>query len=110
VVAYNMPREIPRTIRTLSPQIQRGIRPEQYEIIVVDNGSTRPFDRELCMQWGADPIFQAVASPNPSPCAAVNKGLQLARGELIGVLVDGARMVSPGLLWAALTARSLHPR
>src|SRR5438105_12991122 len=100
-----MPREIPRTIRTLSPQTQRGIRPEQYEIIVVDNGSTRPFDRELCMQWGADPIFQAVASPNPSPCAAVNKGLQVARGERSWVLVDGARLVSTVPWWDALPRR-----
>lgn len=110
VVAYNMPREIPRTVCTLSPTMQKGIRPEEYEIILVDNGSTRMFDRELCMQWGANLVFHAVADAGASPCAAVNAGLRLARGDLVGVMVDGARMASPGLLWGALTAQHLHPR
>ena len=41
VVAYNMTREFPRTIRSLSPEIQRGVDAEAFEIIVVDDGSLR---------------------------------------------------------------------
>ena len=46
----------------------------------------------------------------PSPSLAINTGIAAARGALIGVMVDGARMVSPGLLKHALLAARLHPR
>src|SRR5262249_61582669 len=39
VVGYRMERELPRTLRSLSPSMQRGIKPDQYEIILIDNGS-----------------------------------------------------------------------
>ena len=42
--------------------------------------------------------------------AAVNQGLALAAGELIGVWIDGARLASPGLLEGALNAAKLHSR
>jgi len=54
VCCYNMARELPRTIRSLSPAMQRGMQASDYEIIVVDNGSTQPFDENACRQWGAN--------------------------------------------------------
>jgi hypothetical protein len=39
-----MARELPRTIRSLSPIMQRGIDPADVEVILIDNGSTEPFD------------------------------------------------------------------
>jgi hypothetical protein len=41
VIGYNMARELPRTIRSLSPAMQRDIKPGDYEIILIDNGSTQ---------------------------------------------------------------------
>lgn len=110
VVAYNMARELPRTIRSLSPAMQRGIGAEDYEIIVVDNGSTSPFDEAACRQWVPGLRVLHVAAPSPSPVAAINEGLALASGELIGVWIDGARLASPGVLATALSAARLHPR
>lgn len=110
VVSYNMRRELPRTIRTLSPMMQEEMRPEDYEIIVVDNGSVQP------SKWGdfrgidANLRFLNVEHPNAAPARAVNIGLAAARGRFIGVMVDGARMASPGLLAGALRAARLHPR
>jgi len=45
-----------------------------------------------------------------SPVNAINKGLELARAEFIGVMVDGARMLSPNLLNQACNASRLHKR
>ncbi len=42
VVAYNMDRELPRTLFTLSTRCQRDVDASAYEVIVVDNGSCRP--------------------------------------------------------------------
>ena len=108
VVGYNMARELPRTLRTLSPAMQRGVDASDYEVILVDNGSSRPFDEEECRRWLPDLIIERMANPTPSPTAAANRGISLARGDLIGVLIDGARMASPGLLSMALTAARLH--
>jgi glycosyltransferase involved in cell wall biosynthesis len=41
VISYNMARELPRTVRTLSPALQQDIGEDDYEIIVIDNGSTQ---------------------------------------------------------------------
>jgi hypothetical protein len=45
VVVHNMAREAPRTLFSLSATYQRNIGPEEYEVIVIDNGSTPPLDR-----------------------------------------------------------------
>jgi hypothetical protein len=110
VVAYNMAREIPRTIRTLSPLMQRGVQANDYEIILVDNCSSIPLNYELFSGWGANIRFHRMSAAGVSPASAVNTGIDLARGELVGVMIDGARMASPGLLASAVTAQRLHKR
>src|SRR3954452_7065803 len=42
VVSYNMRREIPRTLESLSVPYQKNIEPSEYEIVLVDNGSKQP--------------------------------------------------------------------
>jgi glycosyltransferase involved in cell wall biosynthesis len=110
IVAYNMARELPRTIRSLSPAMQNAVRAQDYEIIVVDNGSTRPFDEDACREWFPNLRVHHVARPTPSPVTAINEGLRMAAGKLIGVWIDGARLASPGLLDGALNAARLHER
>lgn len=110
IISYNMKRELPRTIRSLSTAMQRDIGSETYEIIIVDNGSTEPFDHDRCRQLGDNISIHRVANATPSPVLAINQGLALARGELIGVFIDGARMASPRLLATALDAARLHRR
>jgi hypothetical protein len=46
----------------------------------------------------------------PSPARAANHGLRLAAGDLAGLVVDGARLASPGLLAEARRAACLAPR
>ena len=47
VVVYNIPREAERALYSLSAAYQQHIAPDAYEVIVVDNGSTPPFDRAI---------------------------------------------------------------
>ena len=110
VVAYDIERELPRTLRSLSVGYQRGVDASDYEVIVVDNGSPAPVDPSVFD--GLDGEFRLVriddASPSPAP--AVNRGLREARGDIVGVMVDGARLVTPGLVHFALVGSRVHPK
>jgi GT2 family glycosyltransferase len=110
VAARDMPRELPRTILSLSPAMQEGIARDDYVVIVVDNGASRPFDVDRCRATGVDLRVEMLPPEGPSPCRAINHGLSAARGDLVGVMIDGARLVSPGLVAAALGASRLHDR
>jgi glycosyltransferase involved in cell wall biosynthesis len=110
IVSHRMGRELPRTLRSLAPPCQAGIDPEEIEIIVVDNGSEHPPGPEMAEDLGADIRFLCQPEPTVSPVPAVNTGLSAARGVLIGVWIDGARLASPGLIAACLKASRLHPR
>lgn len=105
-----MVRELPRTIRSLSLPMQKGVERSDYEIIVVDNGSSVPFDEQQCRQWGADLRVLRFPPGVSSPVHALNVGITEARGNLIGVMIDGARMASPGIIALALKANTLVPR
>jgi len=41
-----MARELARTIKSFSPSMQQGVDAEDYELIVVDNGSARFMRRQ----------------------------------------------------------------
>lgn len=111
VVVHDMERELPRTLATLDPSNQTGIAGDRYEVIVVDNGSQRPVDGELLRRFGGQIRVERIEPAPPSPARAANRGVALAEGELVGLVVDGARMASPGLLAGALRAERLaeHP-
>ena len=107
VIAYNMARELPRTLQTLSANYQRGIDPHDYEVLILDNGSTPAVDQhsfDHLQAWPDQFRLFRLENASPSPVNAINYGLQQAKGSYIGVMIDGARMCSPGLLGQALQA------
>ncbi len=108
VVAYDMQREAVRTVRSLRPPYQRCVAAEAYDVIVVDNGSPVPL--RLDGDLADDPGVRLITMRPPvsaSPAAALNFGVSQSAGRLIGMIVDGARMASPGLVRLALTAARL---
>lgn len=105
-----MARELPRTLRSLNPRAQLGIDADDYEVIVVDNGSSPPVDPALVEGFGARFRYERIDNAAPSPVAAANHGLGLAHADLVGLIIDGARLASPGLLARACQARSLAER
>jgi len=109
VIGFDMDRELPRTITSLLPPYQRDIASEDIEIIVADNGSHSPIRRE---DFPSDANIKVIRVDDGgvSPCRAVNRAASLARGQLIAVVVDGARMASPGLLTTAIQASRIDAR
>jgi hypothetical protein len=108
VVVSNMAREAPRTLHSLSASYQRHIHPDDYEVIVVDNGSDPPVDSQLIASLAGNFRLIRIDSASPSPAQAVNRGLAEARGDVIGVMIDGARIITPGLVHFARHGARLH--
>lgn len=108
VVVYDMAREAPRTLRSLSPAYQTGLTADDYEVIVVDNGSPTPLGGTCVRDFGPNFRYHYVQDAAKSPAAAVNQGVAMSRGQIVGICIDGARIASPGLLATALDAFRLH--
>ncbi len=104
VVAYDIARELPRTLYTLSALYQRDIVEKDFEVIVVDNGSPQAVDPTIWQDWRGQFRLLRVSRPSPSPANAANQGIAAARADHVGVMIDGARMCSPGLLSQAWRA------
>jgi len=101
---YDMAREAPRTLFTLSPAYQLRIRAEDYEVVAIDNGSPEPLRPRDVSAFG--PNFRLVVEPPgcPSPVRALNRAARTATAPWLVCIIDGARMVSPGLLGTAVAA------
>ena len=97
IIFYNMPREAPRTLFTLTPSYQK-IDETLYEVLVMDNGSSPQLDEEMVCSMSNNFRFYHISKNHPSPASALNEGARLARGKLLGFMIDGARMLSPGIL------------
>jgi hypothetical protein len=110
VVVYDMARELPRTLRSLSAAYQRDMSADDYEVIVVDNGSPQALDAAMLSGFPGRLRAVRLDGATPSPVGAANHGLELAEGELVGLLIDGARLASPGLLATARLATRLAER
>ena len=110
VICFNMGRELPRTLFSLSTPYQQHILREEYEVILVDNGSDKPPDIDEYLRLDVNLSIIAMTGAGSSPVQAINRGIEAATGAYIGVFIDGARMASPGLLAGALAALKAIPR
>jgi hypothetical protein len=108
VVAYNNPRELRRTLYSLCADHQRRLDPDDWEVVVVDNGSTIPIEPEWVAGFAGNFRLLRIDNASPSPAEAINCGLVEARGDVIGVMIDGSRIATPGLLHFALHGTRLH--
>ena len=98
VVCHNMRREAPRTLFSLSRAYQRGISDLDYEVLVVDNGSTEPLDKARVEAFGPEFRYFFYKTNAVSPVLAINEMVVQARGRMLAVCIDGARILSPGIL------------
>lgn len=108
VVIYDMAREATRTLQSLSKDYQLGIGEDDYEVIIVDNGSPTPFGAAKVRPHGKSFRYYYIENASPSPAGAVNFGVERCRGKILNVMIDGARVVTPGLLHYTLLAFKAH--
>lgn len=108
VIFHNMQREAVRTLYSLSPAHQQQVTGDDYEIIAIDNGSVHPLDPEEVAAIAPNIRYHFHETNSVSPVGAVNLGADMAQGDAIAVIVDGARMATPGLVRQSLAALQLN--
>lgn len=106
---YNMKREAARTLTSLSRDYQQGIGDLEYEVLCVDNGSDPPLEEAWIHGFG--PEFKLIRPEHvhPSPCGVINELARQARGEYVAIMIDGAHVLTPGVLREAFAAIDADP-
>ena len=109
VVSYEMARELPRTLYSLSTHYQRDIGAADYDVVVADNGSREPPLEADLGQYGANFRLFKVEAPTASPGPALNAGVASASSPFIAIMLDGAYILSPRVLATSLDALAAYP-
>jgi cephalosporin hydroxylase len=111
VVTYNMRREAARTLHSLSRSYQRGVDDLDYEVIVVENGSgpAQRLGEDFVRTFG--PEFRYIdlgQDAAPSPARAVNRGIAATDARDLALMIDGAHVLTPGVLRFAMLGLSTY--
>ena len=95
IAAYNIPKQLERTLFTCSAQYQSAD-PSQIEVIIVDNGSTPAVPNSL---RASHPEISKILrfEGDPSPVKGLNAAIAQAEFSNIALMIDGAHMLSPGV-------------
>ena len=98
VIAHNMAAQLSNTLHSLFTDYQRGINQEDYEVLILENNSAYCLPQNIIEKLPANFSYTLRDEKSPSPVAAVNEGLRRAKGEWLGLMIDGAHLLTPGVL------------
>ena len=104
VVFHNMRREAPRTLYSMSSHYQRGAAIREWEVIAIDHGSDDPLDEQEVRALGPRFSYLKHDANGLSPLAAINSAVGKARGRYVAIAIDGARIITPGVIDYSLRA------
>lgn len=110
VIVYDMPAQAEKTLFSLIADYQQGACADDYEVIVVENASDNPLTAEFTDTLPRNFRYYYRRNGEPSPAAAINFGAEQACGEHICVMIDGARMLTPGVVRNLILGHQLSPR
>lgn len=109
LIVYKMPDQADKTLHSLSTAYQRGVAENDYEVIVVENDSPELLGEERALRHGNNVRYFHRHEIAPTPVPAINFGASQARGSHICVMIDGARMITPGVVNYMIAAAHLSP-
>jgi Glycosyl transferase family 2 len=111
VVCYEMAAQIKNTLQSLLPPYQRNVSIDDYEIVLMDNGSAKMLDEETRkISPNLNYVYLSPDEASPSPAAAMNRGVALSRAAVLCLMIDGARLLTPGVLSWGMRLLALAPR
>lgn len=104
VIGYRMASQLHNTLLTLTADYQRGVEESDYEVIVMENSSGENLPAHIVDGLPGNFHYTLREETAATPVYAVNEAFERCRAPLICLMIDGARMVSPGILRTALDA------
>lgn len=108
IVLFDMPSQALNTLYSLGCDYQRNVQAEDFEVIVVENRSANTLPESQVRELPPNFRYFLRDEAGISPAAAVNFGLQQCSGEMLGLFIDGARMITPGVLELVMAARRMY--
>ncbi len=110
LVVFKMSEQAAKTLLSLSPHYQRGVDASDYEVIVVENSSSDELGVEAATQFADNVRYYRRVERGHSPVPAANFGAKKCRSNMLAMMIDGARMVSPGLIATVIDAGKIGER
>lgn len=108
VIAYRMSRQLENTLRSLMADYQHGVTASDYEVIVMENSSVDNLSTAQVKSLPENFHYTLREETATTPVYAVNEAFSLCRAPFICLMVDGARMASPGIIRDALMAYAMN--
>lgn len=109
VIVYNMPKQAMNTLYSFSKKYQENVLESDYEIVVIENKSSNTLDRNAVLGLGSNFQYYLRDETGVSPAKALNFGVEKASGKYLGLIIDGARMVTPRVIEYVLMAFRQSP-
>ena len=109
VIVYRMRRQAMNTLYSLSTHYQHQVNADEFEVVVMENRSDQNLFPAEVKALGPNFHYKLRDEQKPTPVYAVNEGIDHCRGEYVCIMIDGARMVSPGLVHNTLALLSAVP-
>ncbi len=108
IAYYDIPKHIVRTLISCSPKYQKAPK-NKIEVIIADNGSKEPFPEKLLKRF---PFISKVIRTDgkPSPVFALNDAIAHAKFSTVGLMIDGAHILSPGVFRNTRDICQIHER
>jgi len=107
VIVYNMREQAMNTLHSLSPAYQKNIAADDYEVIVVENRSAHNLNETDIKKTLPNARYFLRDEQGVSPVHAINFAFQQCRAPMIGLMIDGARMLTPRVLEYVLMAKRI---
>ena len=104
VIAYDMVTQLEVTLTSLSASYQQGVDDKDYEVIVVENESSNTLPNRIIESLPHNFSYHRRLEPSQSPVHAINFALEKTRANTIGLIIDGAHAITPGVVKLALDA------
>lgn len=109
LIVYKMPDQAEKTIQSLSPSYQQDVRESDYEVIVVENNSDRLLGEARATRHANNVRYYHRHETQRTPVHAINFGAAQARGSHVAIMIDGARMLTPGVVRQTLDVFRIAP-
>jgi glycosyltransferase involved in cell wall biosynthesis len=104
VIVYDMPIQAMNTLYSLSETYQKNVSENDYEIVVVENKSSNTLDKNAVLALGSNFQYHLRDEKGVSPAHALNFGVKKSSGKYLGLIIDGARMITPRVIEYVLMA------